>query len=171
MLIQLPGSKKDHYKNRLYHEFTCAYQFIICVFVTFSCTTNDEKKYESWGVYGGNKENNHYSSLKQVDTANVAQLQVAWEYHSNDSEAMTQIQVNPVVINNVLYGVSAKLKLFALDAANGKELWVFDPVAEAMTSGDSSAYFSLTPVAVLHIIQMAKMISVYSILRGQNFSV
>ncbi|HNP22449.1 MAG TPA: PQQ-binding-like beta-propeller repeat protein [Panacibacter sp.] len=108
----------------------------------FSCTTNDEKKYESWGVYGGNKENNHYSSLKQVDTANVAQLQVAWEYHSNDSEAMTQIQVNPVVINNVLYGVSAKLKLFALDAANGKELWVFDPVAEAMTSGDSSAYFS-----------------------------
>ena len=53
------------------------------------------KKYESWGVYGGNKENNHYSSLKQVDTANVAQLQVAWEYHSNDSEAMTQIQVNP----------------------------------------------------------------------------
>ena len=69
----------------------------------------------------------------------------------------------------MLYGVSAKLKLFALDAANGKELWVFDPVAEAMTSGDSSAYFSLTPVAVLHIIQMAKMISVYSILRGKTF--
>lgn len=107
-----------------------------------SCTSNDEKNYESWSVYGGNKENNHYSSLKQVDTSNVAQLQVAWEYHTHDSEAMTQIQVNPIVINNVLYGVSPKLKLFALDAATGKEQWMFDPVSDTVSNEKGSAYFS-----------------------------
>lgn len=107
-----------------------------------SCTSTDEKNYDSWSVYGGNKENNHYSSLKQVDTSNVAQLQVAWEYHTHDSEAMTQIQVNPIVINNVLYGVSPKLKLFALDAATGKEQWMFDPVLDTISSEQGSAYFS-----------------------------
>src|SRR5690242_18843599 len=38
-------------------------------------------------------------------------------------------QVNPLVIDGVLYGVSPKLKLFALDAATGKAKWVFDPIA------------------------------------------
>lgn len=37
------------------------------------------------------------------------------------------IQCNPIVRNGVLYGTSPGLKLFALDAATGEELWMFDP--------------------------------------------
>jgi quinoprotein glucose dehydrogenase len=97
------------------------------VLLTASCTSKPEKVYDTWGVYGGNKENNRYSSLTQIDTNNVTQLQVAWEYHTHDSEMMTQIQVNPIMVDNVLFGVSPKLKLFAVDAATGVEKWVFDP--------------------------------------------
>ncbi len=109
-----------------------------------SCTSNKEKKYDSWSVYGGNKENNHYSSLTQIDTNNVTQLQVAWEYHTHDSDKMTQIQVNPIMVDGVLYGVSPKLKLFALDAATGKEKWTFDPVSDsAQVKAFGNAYFTM----------------------------
>jgi glucose dehydrogenase len=106
--------------------------FIAAFFLSIliACNSKKEAGYNNWSVYGGNKENNRYSSLTQIDTSNVTQLQVAWQYHTGDSAQMTQIQVNPIIIDNILYGVSPKLKLFAVDAATGKEKWVFDPVSD-----------------------------------------
>jgi quinoprotein glucose dehydrogenase len=105
-----------------------------------SCNFFSREKYNDWKTYGGNKENNHYSSLVQVDTNNVVNLKLAWEYHTGDAEKMTQIQMNPIVINGILYGVSPRLKLFALDAATGKQKWVFNPVADT-TDAKGSGYF------------------------------
>jgi len=71
----------------------------------------------------------HYSSLVQVDTSNVQQLQVAWAYHTGDADTLhhSQIQCRPLFVDGVLYGTSPRLLLFALDAATGKQKWVFDP--------------------------------------------
>ena len=82
-----------------------------------------------WSVTGGSKHNLRYSSLKQIDTANVGKLQVAWTYQSEggDFTKVGTIQCNPIVVNSILYGVSPRMKVFALDAASGKELWKFDP--------------------------------------------
>jgi quinoprotein glucose dehydrogenase len=98
-------------------------------FCISSCT--QKENYNTWQVYGGNKENNHYSSLTQIDTGNVSNLKVAWTYHTNDADSMTQIQVNSIVVDSLLYAVSPKLKLFALDAATGKQKWLFDPLADS----------------------------------------
>ena len=97
----------------------------VLIFIFFSCTSKKNKDYTTWQQYGGNKESNHYSSLTQIDTSNVAQLHVAWIYHTGDADSMTQIQVNPIIIDSLLYGLSPKLKLFALNAATGKEQWIF----------------------------------------------
>src|SRR4029078_11447404 len=97
------------------------------IIVIISCTSPGKNDYQSWEVYGGSKENIRYSALKKIDTTNVSQLTVAWTYHTGDAGDMTQIQVNPIIIDGILYGVSPKLKLFALDAATGKEKWLFDP--------------------------------------------
>src|SRR3954471_4295464 len=80
-----------------------------------------------WPVYGGNADNTHYSTLSQITPANVAQLQVAWTYETHDEFRGSEMQTNPVVIDGVLYGTSPKLRVFALDAATGRELWSFDP--------------------------------------------
>ena len=96
-----------------------------------------------WKVYGGNKAANHYSKLTQIDTNNVADLTTAWEYHTGDAEAGTQIQVNPIIINGILYGVSPKLKLFALEAATGKEKWVFNPIDTSTIAKKGRGYFSM----------------------------
>jgi quinoprotein glucose dehydrogenase len=99
---------------------------ILCITIIISCknSTNDHR---SWDVYGGSKENIRYSALTEIDTSTISQLQIAWTYHTGDAGDMTQIQVNPIIIDGTLYGVSPKLKLFALDAATGKEKWVFSP--------------------------------------------
>jgi quinoprotein glucose dehydrogenase len=39
----------------------------------------------------------------------------------------TRFENNPIVINNILYGISPRLKTFAINAKTGKELWVFNP--------------------------------------------
>ena len=81
----------------------------------------------SWAVYGGSPAVDHYSSLTQIDTANVAGLQKAWIYHCGDVDSNSQLQVNPLIIDGTMYGISPRLKLFALDAASGRLKWTFDP--------------------------------------------
>ena len=80
-----------------------------------------------WPVYGGTTDNTHYSTLSQITPANVATLEVAWTYETHDEFKGSEMQANPVVIDGVLYATSPKLRVFALDAATGKEIWSFDP--------------------------------------------
>jgi quinoprotein glucose dehydrogenase len=80
-----------------------------------------------WPVYGGSDDHSHYTTLGQITPANVKRLAVAWSYKTGDEFSGSEMQTNPVVIDGVLYGTSPKLRVFALDAATGKELWSFDP--------------------------------------------
>lgn len=120
------------------------YLFALVIGLVFlSCNLHKDAGYKNWSVYGGNKENNRYSSLTQIDTNNVTQLQIAWQYHAGDSDKNTQLQVNPIIIENVLYGVSPKLKLFAVDAVTGKEKWVFNPVDDSAKDVKGAGYFMM----------------------------
>src|SRR6478609_47838 len=79
-----------------------------------------------WKQHGGDN-NIRYSPLTQVNKSNVAQLQVAWTYESGDHFKGSEMQSNPVVVGGVLYATTPTLKVIALDAATGKQLWKFDP--------------------------------------------
>jgi|GEM_PF-2803430 len=106
----------------------------------------ETKEYKTWKTYNGSAEGIKYSTLTQIDTTNVAQLQVAWTYHTGDADTLNGsqiqcnpivvegVQCNPIVVEGVLYGVGPQMKLFAIDAATGKEMWVFD--ANAPTDFD-----------------------------------
>lgn len=104
--------------------------FIGLILFCFSCNKLDSKN--EWSVYGGSKERIQYSALDIIDTSNVKDLQLAWIYHTKDAESGSQIQANPLIVDGVLYGVSAQLKLFAADALTGKEKWVFNPIDSMM---------------------------------------
>ena len=103
------------------------YCMIMTALIMMSC--NSKKNYTGWVQYKGSDENIHYSSLTQIDTGNVKQLQVAWEYHSGgvDTANHSQMQCNPIMIDGLLYGTTPNMKLFAIDAATGKEKWQFNP--------------------------------------------
>jgi quinoprotein glucose dehydrogenase len=82
-----------------------------------------------------------YSTAKEIDTSNVRRLTVAWQYRTGDADTVkgSQIQCNPLVINGVLYGISPRLKLFALDAATGSPKWAFDPFAGGRVANVNNA--------------------------------
>jgi quinoprotein glucose dehydrogenase len=100
---------------------------IVCIF--FSCNRSSKKDYSNWMVNGGSKETIRYSSLTQIDTSNINKLQVTWTYHTGDADtaSYSQIQCNPIIIDDVLYGTSPQMKLFAIDAATGKQRWIYNP--------------------------------------------
>ena len=82
-----------------------------------------------WRTYLGDKSASHYSVLQQITQANVSGLQVAWTWRSGDARPdSSQIQCNPLEIGGVVYATSAAMKLVALDAATGRELWRFEPL-------------------------------------------
>jgi len=101
------------------------YTFILVI--CFACKHGSN--YTTWQQYNGSDDNIHYSSLTQVDTGNVKQLQVAWEYHSGDIDTAnhSQMQCNAIMVDGILYGTTPQMKLFAIDALTGKEKWKFNP--------------------------------------------
>ncbi len=105
------------------------YLSIVVITLFIQCGSEKEVENVDWANYLGGMDVNHYAQIDQINIENVSELEVAWEYHSNDADEQdrSQIQCNPLIIDGVLYGTSAKVKLFALDAATGKEIWSFDP--------------------------------------------
>lgn len=73
-----------------------------------------------WREYLGGPDRSHYSTLTQINAANASQLKVAWTYHTGDSG---QMQCNPIIVDGMLYGMTASTQPFAVDAATGKEIW------------------------------------------------
>src|SRR5438067_12768149 len=86
-----------------------------------------EADYSSWRTYAGSRDGIRYSSNDQITTKNVSQLPVAWTYSSNDKDTgnRSQNQCNPVMVDGILYGTTASVKVFALKAATGRQLWLF----------------------------------------------
>jgi quinoprotein glucose dehydrogenase len=88
------------------------------IFMLTSCEPRQENR--EWAEYLGGPDRNHYSDLDQINLSNVSTLEKAWIYHTRDSG---QMQCSPIVVNGILYGVTASVEPFALDAATGKEIW------------------------------------------------
>jgi len=92
-----------------------------------STTSNDD-----WPAYS-NAGGTRYSPLTDIDRTNVAQLQVAWTYHTGDAtfttdaEQKSTFEVTPIVVGGTMYLSTGFNKVIALDATTGKERWTFDP--------------------------------------------
>lgn len=78
------------------------------------------ENYSLWSDYLGGPDRNHFTALSQITPENINEIKVAWEYSTPDSG---QMQMNAIIIDTILYGISAGLKVFALHAATGQEIW------------------------------------------------
>jgi quinoprotein glucose dehydrogenase len=80
-----------------------------------------------WTVDRGNPGGTQFAALAQIDAINVNKLRPIWEYHTGDASRGSTMYANPIVIDGTMYLTTASLKAVAVDAATGKEKWVFDP--------------------------------------------
>ncbi|MGB6355350.1 MAG: PQQ-dependent dehydrogenase, methanol/ethanol family [Steroidobacteraceae bacterium] len=79
---------------------------------------------DQWLSPGGDPQGTYFSPLKDVNTGNVAQLGFAWDYRLGTHRGQ---ESTPLVIDGVMYATSNFGRVYALDAATGKELWKYDP--------------------------------------------
>jgi alcohol dehydrogenase (cytochrome c) len=90
----------------------------------------------NWTSYNGDYTGRRFSSLSQINTANVARLRADWVFHSSNSSSM---EVTPVVFNGVMYVTSAN-DAFALDARTGRVLWHHERPITSGLIDDASAH-------------------------------
>jgi quinoprotein glucose dehydrogenase len=86
-----------------------------------------------WPNAGGDQDGARYSPLRQINRANVRNLQVAWTYHTGDMDPArnTTLECSPLVVDGVMHFTSVRTRVVALDAATGKELSKCAPYPDA----------------------------------------
>ena len=94
----------------------------------------------NWPAYGGGPAETRYSNLKQINKSNVQKLQIAWTYDTSDGPGDPQTQ--PIMVDGVLFGLTPKHKVIALDATTGKLLWQFDSGIVGRGANRSVVYWS-----------------------------
>ena len=99
--------------------------FLIATFIAFcryDARQPDAAAGHDWAMTGGSPGNMHYSNLAKINRGNVSKLQVAWTFATGESGGL---ETTPIIVDGVLYGLTPKQEIFALDAATGKQLWKF----------------------------------------------
>ena len=96
-----------------------------------------------WPWYGRTPYGDRHSPIKQINTGNVSQLQVAWRFHTGEgapqfkAKAPTALEVTPLVFRGIMYLSTPLGRVFALDPTTGVERWHFDPqIDRGITFGD-----------------------------------
>jgi quinoprotein glucose dehydrogenase len=94
-----------------------------------------------WTTFGSDPGGGHYSRASEITPQNVRALRLAWVHRSGDFRGpppsgagmvngppqQSDFEVTPLVADGTLYYCSNYNRVFALDAATGKERWVYDP--------------------------------------------
>ena len=110
-----------------------------CVVAVVGAAAGAQAPADSWPTYHGDFSGRRYSTLKQINAANVKGLTLAWVYRLNTGQGgaivggegpetrpgnatPATVKSTPLLINGVLY-LSAPDHVWAIDARTGREMW------------------------------------------------
>ncbi|MFL2433970.1 MAG: pyrroloquinoline quinone-dependent dehydrogenase [Vicinamibacterales bacterium] len=88
-----------------------------------------------WHVHGGDAGYTRYSSLDQINTDTVGDLDIAWRRSSVDASLMqqwpdlqysNQLRSTPIMVDGILYASNGIGLVEAFDPGTGQTLWVQD---------------------------------------------
>ena len=87
-----------------------------------------------WPHYGGSLGGDRYASPSGITPESVERLTRAWVYQTGDATDgdgfdgnPSKFQASPILLGGKLIASTGFNRVFALDAATGKEVWTFDP--------------------------------------------
>ncbi|PCI77589.1 MAG: pyrroloquinoline quinone-dependent dehydrogenase [SAR86 cluster bacterium] len=100
----------------------------------------DGNREGEWPSYAADSGSTKYTSLSQIDETNFAELEIAWRWKSIDADLnlgelveggddinFGRLQATPLMVDGVLYMLTALNQVAAMDAASGTMLWSHDP--------------------------------------------
>jgi quinoprotein glucose dehydrogenase len=96
-----------------------------------------------WTANGRDVQGTRYLPALGITRENVGRLEIAWTYRTGEMEPRfatrkpTSFEATPLVADGVMYVGTPLGRVIALDAATGREIWVFDPeIKRDVTYGD-----------------------------------
>jgi quinoprotein glucose dehydrogenase len=108
---------------------------IVCM-ATQSAFAQSSKSTDDWPYYGHDAAGTRYSPLTQINRENVANLKVAWVFHTGDisdgtgGKKRSGMETTPILVDGILYLTTGFNRVFAVDPETGKQLWVYDPMID-----------------------------------------
>ncbi|MDY6944276.1 MAG: pyrroloquinoline quinone-dependent dehydrogenase [Pseudomonadota bacterium] len=117
---------------------------VIAVLGILASACSSSRVSPDWPTYHHDAGGSRFSPLKQITPANVATLQPAWTYHMRPQNSAPQApsdagdapptrparfspsQATPLVVNGRMFLSTPYGRVVALDADNGRELWVYE---------------------------------------------
>ena len=109
---------------------------VVCLFVIRAASTSPGNQADDWPVYGHDAGGMRYSPLTQINRENVAQLKVAWTFHTGDisdgsgGRKRSGFETTPILVDGTLYLTTGFNRVIALDPETGKQRWAYDPLLE-----------------------------------------
>jgi quinohemoprotein ethanol dehydrogenase len=85
---------------------------------------NADQDPANWVSHGRTYSEQRFSPLDAINVDNVERLGLAWYLDLDTNRGQ---EATPLIIDGVIYSTSAWSKVQAIDAANGKLLWQYDP--------------------------------------------
>ena len=81
-----------------------------------------ENEPENWLTFFGNYEAWSYSALRQINRRTVKRLVPAWSFATGEKG----MSATPLVVDGVMYIAAPRNRIFALDAATGRQIWTYE---------------------------------------------
>jgi alcohol dehydrogenase (cytochrome c) len=91
--------------------------------VTFDRLLHADREPQNWLTYSGTMQSQRHSSLSQINTSNVKNVEMQWVFQARSLE---KFEATPLVVDGVMYTVQAPNDVVALDAATGSVFWVYN---------------------------------------------
>jgi quinohemoprotein ethanol dehydrogenase len=133
-------NRNTYTKSALMTEFvshalstTIAFMLLLASGASAAASIDDaalanEQNTEDWLGYGRTYSEQRFSPLEQVSAKTVEKLSVDWFVDLPDAVGLV---ATPLVADGIMYFVSSRNIVYAVEATSGRELWRFDPkVAE-----------------------------------------
>jgi len=77
----------------------------------------------NWLMYSHTYNSWRFSNLNQITTANVKNLRVKWLFQGRHIE---KFETTPLVVNGIMYLTRPENAIYALDAATGRQMWMYE---------------------------------------------
>jgi alcohol dehydrogenase (cytochrome c) len=92
---------------------------------------------QNWLTYWGDYQGRHFSALKQINTANVRQLQARWAMQMPGDSLL---ETTPLVIDGIMYTAGMPGQVFAIDAKTGLQIWKYQRQQKTVNPYESNRF-------------------------------
>jgi alcohol dehydrogenase (cytochrome c) len=94
--------------------------------VSFDRLLHADREPQNWLTYSGTMASRRYSTLSQINTANVKDLELQWVLQARSpAEPLNKYEATPLIVDGIMYTVQPPNVVVALDAANGRVFWTY----------------------------------------------